>query len=86
MTIHESIDLALAAAKEGRLLNNEPRVVVVHVGPNKHPVKAVDPKTWTNTAESQQFVLCSDGSLHVLPRYDWIKEPEVVEVDAWGVG
>ncbi len=85
-SIHDSIDRAMSAAKDGRTRTDAKRIVVVHVGPDRIPVKATDPVTWKPTSDSQQFVLEDDGRMAILPRYDWIENPEVIEVPRWSIG
>ncbi len=46
-----------------------------------HFVKRVDPLTRTCTDETQQFRRDSEGGLTILPRSEWITDPEIVDVD-----
>ncbi len=85
-SIHDSIDKALAAMKDGKARTDAKRIVVVHIGVDAKPVLEVDPKTLTNTPYSQQFALRDDGSMTPLKRYDWIEHPEIITVDHWSLG
>ncbi len=85
-SIHDSIDRALAAMKDGKARTDAKRIVVVHVGEKGSPVPEVDPNTWSATGQSQQFAMSADGKLTPLKRYDWIEHPEVVTADTWSVG
>lgn len=57
------------------------RIVVFLVGPNRSPVARVDPVTRRATDERQQFRVADDGvTVAILPRAEWIAQPEEYHV------
>ncbi len=55
-------------------------IVCVVVGPQRRPVRRVDPQTQQCVDEAQQFRLGADGRLTILPRSAWVAAPREVWV------
>lgn len=45
-----------------------------------HMVGRVDPVSRQCTGESQQFLKAEDGRLTILPKSQWVAEPDLIEV------
>lgn len=86
VALHQSIDKALAMARDKRKAVETNRVVVILVGIDKTPVQEVSRITHKSTGERQQFNLRHDGSLQILHRGQWIDHPEEIAVPRMRLG
>jgi hypothetical protein len=53
---------------------------IVVIVSNGHLVQRVDPETRQCAGEAQQFRMAADGALKIVPKWQWVAEPTVLEV------
>jgi hypothetical protein len=58
------------------------RIVVIRHHAAGWFVEEVDFETRKCTGTPQQFLLGTDGAMKILPKYRWIADPEVVDVNS----